>query len=216
MMQNQTLNIEASHDLPAGVFDPADKTFKKIEKAMRETNGDLSESDIWEMLAEAKSPDWGRARETLRACEDDLEDRLSPDNVPLGLIGAALDAGALDHARMLHTEALANFTIVNETLRQQPGMQAALRTLLRLRNGAQASQQLTRQALRLTSQFMAVNGFAAQQPKMQIERKSHNLLSMIFNHASAHDAPEPMQMEPTPAPTAANPAVSFAAKAFSL
>lgn len=125
----------------------------KIEAALRKAGGDLAETALWEMVAAESSSLWVHARERLDAEEAELKDRLSPENVPLGLIGSALDGGDLDRVRERHTQALMQFTMLNENMRQDPKLKSAMKNILALKAQIEESQRLSREALALTVSF---------------------------------------------------------------
>ena len=56
----------------------------------------LTENTVWDLIADTWSPDWAQAKTQLGAAANDLFERQKPENVPLGAIGFALDAGEMD------------------------------------------------------------------------------------------------------------------------
>lgn len=213
MMANQELKHQTEESVIPTPFDKSEEIMKKVTDALQESNGELTESEIWEMLVSDQSESWREASRILQEREADLENRLSPDNIPLGLIGAALDAGALDASRSMHTQALASFTVINETLRQQPGLQGAMKSLLRIRDRLQLSQQLTRQAIRLTQQFAAAQAHHhyEHQQEMREPKKTRGLLSIIFAVASHGQEPAKPAFKPEftgPEPAAQDPSMA--------
>lgn len=79
-------------------------------------NGDLrkvSEDDIWAVIAENFSSEWKKANTDLSGINEQLA-----ENEPLGLIGAALDWEEREPLVQRQNYLLAQFTQVNERLKQ--------------------------------------------------------------------------------------------------
>jgi hypothetical protein len=99
-----------------------DGLLNKVRKAAVETGRPPSEDRIWDVIAEHHSPEWVEARDFLRQTEARLNDVMSPDNTPLGLIGQAMESEETTHVESQHALALACFTIFNEEVRQNDGL----------------------------------------------------------------------------------------------
>lgn len=124
--QKQILKMQ-DNSIQAGMaLDQHEDLIVEIQDRIEKTGALLDESLLWDMVAAKSSPDWVTHKNTLEGCRVDLEDRLSDDNIPLGLIGQAFDGGALDDSRDAYTVALCQYTILNEELRQRSDLQATL------------------------------------------------------------------------------------------
>ena len=93
-------------------------------------DGPANENDLWRSLAGQQSSDWLEARTALDDAEKQLNRLLSPDMVPLGLIGTALDSQFINTAEETYNRALARFVIVDEELRLNEAVQSQYQTLL--------------------------------------------------------------------------------------
>lgn len=103
---------------------PAGKTSQQelilqIQATMSDINNALTETDLWNLIAASSSPDWRVAKETLDAAEHLLQERHDPSNIPLGLVGHALEGPDINAMKNKVTASLAYFTVINEHLRQR-------------------------------------------------------------------------------------------------
>lgn len=124
-----------------------------ISAKIEETGAMMDESDLWALVATSRSPQWQDAKSNLDECRLDLEDRLSDDNIPLGPIGLAFDAGALDNSRDAFTMALSQYTIIDEELRQRRDLQRTFSQLTMLQKQLKSSYDLSRKALKQTQKL---------------------------------------------------------------
>jgi hypothetical protein len=113
----------------------------------------LQEAKIWPIIAEGCSAEWRRAREMLIVAEKKLAHKMSDDEIPLGGIGFALDAGDMDRVQAEHSLALAAFTGVDEDLREQKEPKALLKMVRERQKTLQKSAQASRLAGRAQKEF---------------------------------------------------------------
>jgi hypothetical protein len=98
---------------------------------------------LWETVAADASKEWQAARQTLESAEERLREMEAPENAPLGLIGDALQSGEVNATREQFYAALADFTKIDETLRQREDLRQALALLIGDHLSAEKSLQLS-------------------------------------------------------------------------
>lgn len=128
----------------------------RLSHSITVTAAPLSESALWGIIAEHYSGDWKEKREELQRAESRLAKLMAPENMPLGLVGAALHSDETTAAEQHHTLALADFTIIDETLRQQRELHGLLGALLDYQRTLNKSLDLSRSVLDVTQAFDAV------------------------------------------------------------
>lgn len=119
----------------------------------------LTEGAIWDMIASELSPEWMHAKSTLNSAEQHAKYVMLPENMPLGLIGKALHSEETNNASRAHANALAGFTIVDETLRQEEYLQKLLGAVKAHQQIITQSLELSRNAASMTAAFATVSGF---------------------------------------------------------
>lgn len=149
----------------------------------------LPEASLWELIAETWSAEWTQARAQLTAAENDLENLMKPENRPLGLIGSALHGEETNAAEQRHSLALADFTIINETLRQQEELHRLLRAALDYQQMLGKSLDISRKLAGITDAFAHVasdDPHAAPDFSRAAERRAEQEpLSFSFRHIAA-------------------------------
>ncbi len=159
--QKQILKMQ-DNSIQAGIIlDQHEDLIAEIQDHIEKTGALLDESLLWDMVAAKNSPDWIASKNTLEDCRLDLEDRLSDDNIPLGLIGQAFDGGALDDSRDAYTLALCQFTILNEELRQRSDLQSTLSQLGKIQKQLKASYDISKQELKTTKKLEKKSALSA-------------------------------------------------------
>lgn len=123
------LSMHFSHNAQSRI-EQNQAMINELLAAMGDKAFGATDADIWEMLAERFSPEWRESRDALLRAQKELDERLNDDNVPLGLIGMALDGGETTQYNDAYSTAIANFTMVNENLRQKTDMQQLMGGLL--------------------------------------------------------------------------------------
>lgn len=93
---------------------------QRLEDMLLHKKDQAQEESLWNIIAEACSSEWVKARKSLDRSDAALKDALSDENIPLGSIGYALDGGDTIRLMNSHSEALAHFALVEENLRRQP------------------------------------------------------------------------------------------------
>ena len=119
----------------------------------------ISEGAIWDMIASEFSPEWMHAKSTLNSAEQQIKFINLPENMPLGLIGKALHSEETNGAHRAHAHALAGFTIIDETLRQEQVLQKLLDAVKSHQQIITQSLELSRNAASMTAAFSTVAGF---------------------------------------------------------
>jgi hypothetical protein len=149
-----------------------------ITQAKRNHRRVMSDAEFWDVIAEATSDEWGQAKSKLNARDKELQERLHPDNVPLGLIGMGLDGGSLDKTERAHSNALVEFTVINEHLYQQPELRALLKAAVQIQRMAEHSLYLSQQTHKLTLDFASAMGHPGQKRNSILRAAFHR----IFNN----------------------------------
>jgi hypothetical protein len=75
----------------------------------------VTEKTLWDTIAASHSPEWAEAHRLLQKAHDYMT-----SVEPLGAIEAALNGEEIAKAEAAHSEALARFTIIDETKRRDP------------------------------------------------------------------------------------------------
>jgi hypothetical protein len=115
--------------------------------------GTLTENAAWDLIAGHYSPEWTSANATLKAAKRQHDHLHAPENKPLGRIGAALHSDETNEAERAYHDALAGFTIINETLRQDDKLHRVLGAVMAWHSTVTASHELSRQAASATEAF---------------------------------------------------------------
>jgi len=124
-----------------------------LEHKMGQTSKTITEAALWDMIADTWSADWGKARAQLGDAATDLFERQKPENIPLGSIGMALDAGALGESEKRYSEALAIFTIINEELRQDENLSKLMAVICDVQTTLNESSAISKQTQKLNNSF---------------------------------------------------------------
>lgn len=201
--------------LPGEMLDWAiqnEPLISRLSQSFAVVSTPLPADDVWKLIAENVSPDWKDKHDELQRSEKRLAQLMSPENMPLGLVGAALHSDETNAATKQHTMALVDFTITNETLRQQEDLHKLLGALLVYQDTVTKSLDLSRNVAGVTSAFGSVAGPDIAMPDAGAAFKTaankdepEGLSSSFMQKASkffglSPAAPEPK--EETPAPTA--------------
>ncbi len=145
--------------LPVDLHDWASRhepMISRLSQSITARPAPLSEDALWETIAEHFSGDWKEKRQELARAEHRLAQIMQPENMPLGLVGAALHSDETNAAAREHVLALADFTIVNETLRQQKELHGLLGALLDYQHTVTKSLALTKNLAGITQAFADV------------------------------------------------------------
>jgi hypothetical protein len=143
----------------------------------------LPENTLWDMIADTWSTDWARARTHLGDAANDLYERQKPENIPLGAIGLALDAGELDQSEKRYREALADFTVINEALRQDEKLSRLLEILCTV----EESQTITATAQKLNNSFKVAEKKPAKEKPVKKGLRAY--VDMVFGRRQTATAP---------------------------
>lgn len=117
---------------------------------------DMSEKAIWGMIASEVSPEWSHAKSSLKSAEKQMRFVHAPENMPLGLIGSALHSEETNSAQRDLAMALAGFTIIDETLRQQEDLTKLLRAVRMHQHTISQSLEISLNVADVTVAFAAV------------------------------------------------------------
>lgn len=101
----------------------------RIVRGLQDSNEPLNEKHLWEFIAGNDSTEWQKARHLLREAENRIQHFQSDENVPLGLIGSALESDETTRAGNDYVEALASFTLIDEELRLDSELQRQFNAL---------------------------------------------------------------------------------------
>lgn len=145
--------------LPGEMLDWAiqnEPLISRLSQSFAVVSTPLPENDVWKLIAENYSGEWKDKHDELQRTEKRLAQLMAPENAPLGLVGAALHSDETNAATNQHTQALVDFTITNETLRQQEELHKLLGALLTYQDTVTKSLDLSRNAAGLTSAFGSV------------------------------------------------------------
>ncbi|MBI3441084.1 MAG: hypothetical protein HY052_04675 [Proteobacteria bacterium] len=121
--------IELPDELAAWA-DRNQELVERVQTALTDTYGTLTDDQLWEIIAESQSPEWRQARDGLREAQLCVDDLNSPEKASLGLIGHALDSEENNAAHEQLSVSIAHFTIINEGLRQRDDLSRLLSVLL--------------------------------------------------------------------------------------
>ena len=142
--------------LPVDLHDWATRhepMISRLSQSITVISQPLNETALWHVIAEHFSGDWKEKHAELLRTEKHLAQLMSPENAPLGLVGAALHSDETNHAAKQHTLALADFTIINETLRQQEEMHKLLGAVLAYHQTVTQSLDLSRNIAGISQSF---------------------------------------------------------------
>jgi hypothetical protein len=107
-----------------------------------------TEDQIWEVIAATSGdPAWLKARENMREAEHEWNNLNHPMNAPLGAIGAALEGPEIERVSERFAISLADFTTINEGLRQRQDLSTLLSVLLVQKRMLDQSTQRTREVV---------------------------------------------------------------------
>ena len=211
--------------LPGEMLDWAiqnEPLISRLSQSFAVVSTPLPENDVWKLIAENYSGDWKEKHEELQRTEKQLARLMAPENMPLGLVGAALHSDETNAATKQHTQALVDFTITNETLRQQEDLHKLLGALLVYQDTVTKSLDLSRNVAGITSAFgnvaspeIAVPDAGAAFKTAANKDEPEGLASSFMQKASkffglSAAAPEPKEETPeTKAPRAKSPGMKL-------
>jgi hypothetical protein len=204
--------------LPGEMLDWAIKNeplISRLSQSFAVVSTPLPADDVWKLIAENYSPDWKDKHDELQRSEKRLAQLMTPENMPLGLVGAALHSDETNAANSKHTQALVDFTITNETLRQQDDLHKLLGALLAYQETVTKSLDLSHSAAGINSAFGSVAALeqdtagagSAFMKAATKEQEPEGLSSSFMQKASkffglSAAAPEAEPREETPVPKA--------------
>jgi hypothetical protein len=125
----------------------------KVEAALLTSVQPLPEPQLWEILADACSPEWQQAKAALALAEKTLARLTSPEFAPLGLIGGALDSHETNEANDHLIQSLVQFTVINEQLRSRADLNRLLGVLLVQQRSLHATADISLQAKEMTKKL---------------------------------------------------------------
>ena len=176
--------------LPVDLHDWATRhepMISRLSQSIKVTSTPLSENALWNVIAENFSGDWKEKHAELLRTEKRLAQLMAPENMPLGLVGAALHSDETNAAERQHTLALVDFTIVNETLRQEPGLNKLLGALLHYQHTVAKSLDLSKTTADVSAAFDTVAA-----PEVTAAKKPATGLSLSFKSIAAKLLKRPM------------------------
>ena len=177
--------------LPVDLHDWATRhepLISRLSQSITVTSTPLSENALWNSIAENFSGDWKEKHAELLRTEKRLAQLMAPENMPLGLVGGALHSDETNDAERKHTLALADFTIVNETLRQEPGLNKLLGALLQYQHTLSKSLDLSKTVASASAAFDTVAA-----PEFASAKKPATGLSLSFKSIAAKLLKKPAQ-----------------------
>lgn len=101
-----------------------------VENAQQDSLLPLTESQLWNLVARVHSPPWAEANSRLQTAELHMRIFCNRDNRPLGAIGAALASEDITRLESALMRAQAQFTLVDEQLRQDADLMRLTRGLV--------------------------------------------------------------------------------------
>lgn len=131
----------------------AARTIRQIRSAMAAAKAPLSETEIWQLLAQHSSVLWRDAHGRMIAAQGVLDDHMLPENKPIGAIGIALDGGTTDMLEEGLACAIADFVMIDEHLRSDAELMAMMDVLAEECRMLDASQRISEDVLRLTEEL---------------------------------------------------------------
>ena len=144
----------------------------------------MHEGAIWEMIAGEFSPEWMHAKSNLKSAEQHVKYLALPENMPLGLIGGALQSEEINHAHQTFAEAMAGFTIIDEQLRQHDALKSLLGAVRQHQKVVSQSLEVSRRMERMTAAFASVASLDADVVEAPQKQKTFSLkngqLSLSF------------------------------------
>jgi len=143
-------------DIPAELDDwvaANPRVLEHVHQALKTADAPLTEIQLWNLVASSYSPEWSEANQNLRTAEQRVRILKSDENRPLGLIGNALEGEAVTDVQSGYMTALIDFTIVNETLHQDPSLQTLMKSLVASQGVLEESLRLSRETAALTASF---------------------------------------------------------------
>lgn len=163
----------------------------------------LSENAAWNMIADTWSPDWAQAKTQLGVAANDLFERQKPENVPLGAVGLALDAGEMDKSEKRYRDALADFTVINEELRQNLHLSRLLETICEIADTVEASQDVTAKTQKLNNSFKVAEKTPAREKPAKKGFRAY--VDLVFGRKPAEPVPVTVEATVSKKPTANRP-----------
>ena len=198
--------------LPGEMLDWAiqnEPLISRLSQSFAVVSQPLSEKEVWNLVAGNYSDEWKDKHDNLKRTEKQLEQLMSPENKPLGPIGAAMDSDRTNAADALHTAALIDFTITNEALRQQDDLHKLVGALLAYQATVTKSMDVSRDVAGVTSTFGRVAAPEQDAPEAGSafmkaatkEKEAEGLSSSFLQKASkflglSAAAPEPKEETP--------------------
>jgi hypothetical protein len=122
-----------------------------IRKALKEAESPLTEIQIWNLIARTSSPEWTEARARLLRAEQRIAIHESQEYRPLGAIGIALESDSVNEELNNHSLAMAQFTIIDEALREDPDLRRLLAALSKNQRMLEESVRATQEAARMNT-----------------------------------------------------------------
>ena len=124
-----------------------------IDNALHQSESPLTEKQIWNLIARTYSREWADANAQCQAAEQQIRILKSDDNMPLGLIGAALEGDTITKVKNAQLAALTHFTIIDEMLRMDDDLQILLQSLVLHQRTIEHSMGLTREVRAMNDSF---------------------------------------------------------------
>jgi hypothetical protein len=131
-----SVDISMGKDISSPAFDwesitaskpePTMKRISSVVSSLRDSRSPLSDAHLWQAIAAEASTAWQQAKADLSRADADLCRIESDEEIPLGSIGNALDGEETAHIREAQRERLAQFVLIDETLRTDEGLQQKL------------------------------------------------------------------------------------------
>jgi hypothetical protein len=156
----------------------------EVKQALRVTGETLSEDALWELIARGTSSEWSTAHTKLKTAETEWKQLFNPDRTSLGLIGMALDGDEYNEVTQRHDLALAEFTLINEGLRQRPDLRNLLDVLTVVQRKIQSSMALTEETLSATNDLNTAQLITLDEAR---PRLTSGTSAVAFNQAAVVD-----------------------------
>ena len=155
----------------------------RIQNKLLTYDNKPTEKQLWEIIASSCSPEWRTAWTGFLDAKTQWEYMNSPTEVPLGLIGDALDSHETGIARELYNNSLINFTLENETLIQKTYINELLKVLLEQTRVLKQSEERTNIAQTATDALEDINSTCGEKTiqTSSSQEKTASTISQVFN-----------------------------------
>lgn len=128
------LLLDSDYNEPHIEDEEINQILEEIDTLLENIEDQISEAELWRMVAGKYSGEWLEAREQLDMAEKELSDIIEePERMPLGSIGQALDSHEIIPLEENLSNSFGTFALIDQKLRDDALLARALNEL-KLRN----------------------------------------------------------------------------------